>query len=37
MLAQGQSSSAARGLPVWILGADLLPAYEAILWQASYI
>ena len=31
------STSAARGLPVRIPGADLSTAYQAMLWQASHI
>ena len=31
------SASAARGSPVQILGADLRTAYQAMLWQASYV
>ena len=31
------SASAAPGLQVWIPGADLCTAYQAMLWQASYI
>ena len=31
------SASLARGSPVWILGADLHTAWQAMLWQASHI
>ena len=31
------TASAAGGLPVWIPGADLHTAYQAMLWQVSHI